>query len=75
MTNYGDHYRKHGMDLFEGSKQGLVSPEDFKGFCKLSALKYILRFEEKGTPIEDLEKARNFIDELILIQRDERQRD
>lgn len=54
----GDHYKK-----------AAIQPIDFilannLGFCEGNAIKYIYRYQLKGG-IEDLEKARHYIDFLI----------
>jgi hypothetical protein len=33
--------------------------------CQHSVVKYVTRFRDKGKPLEDLQKARQFIDLLI----------
>jgi hypothetical protein len=35
----------------------MLSAEEFKGFCKGNAVKYIWREDHKGQNIQDLEKA------------------
>ena len=40
--------------------------EDQKfGYCDGNAVKYICRYRHKGTPIEDLKKAKWYIDRLL----------
>lgn len=41
------------------------------GFCAGNAIKYIARHMDKGKPIEDLEKARWYLDRLIEIRKEE----
>lgn len=62
----GDHYRNDkGIDLFDlCKKNNLVSGIEYEGFLKLNIFKYIIRFKKKGG-INDLYKARNYLDELI----------
>lgn len=50
--------------------QGRIEPIDViedwgLGFCDGNALKYIARFRHKGRAIEDLKKARWYLDRLI----------
>lgn len=41
------------------------------GFCAGNAIKYIARHEHKDNPLEDLEKARWYLDHLIELKRKE----
>ena len=57
----GDHYKKMAIQPVEFiHKNGI-------GFCEGSAIKYLTRWREKGG-IEDLKKARHFIDLLIEME-------
>lgn len=38
------------------------------GYLQGNASKYLDRFEKKGTPVQDLKKARHYIDKLIEIE-------
>lgn len=60
----GDHYKKLGQ--FEPLKvmEAWMSPEEVRGFLKGCAIKYLCREQVKGG-IEDLKKARHYIDLLI----------
>jgi len=59
--------------------QGAIQPMDyirglgdaeFAGACIQNVLKYITRYRYKGTPIQDLEKARTYIDFMLERERD-----
>lgn len=59
----GDHYRR-----FE------IQPSEFiqrNGVCWLAgnAIKYLCRFPHKGKPLEDLAKAKHYIELLIEMER------
>lgn len=41
------------------------TPEAFRGFLKGNIQKYMWRYENKGTPVADLRKARWYLDKLI----------
>lgn len=56
-----------GQDLFDRFSNGLINEEEYKGFCKGNAIKYITRYENKNG-IEDLNKAEVYINELKKIQ-------
>lgn len=70
------------IDLFKGALNTQIGGEHYKklkiepvqyimanniGFCEGSAIKYLTRWKEKGG-VEDLYKARHFIDILIDIE-------
>lgn len=50
------------MDLVEAQAAGLSG---FDGFLLGNVLKYVLRFQRKGQPLQDLKKARHYLDLLI----------
>jgi hypothetical protein len=52
-----------------------MGPEAFAGYLKGSVTKYLWRYEKKGKPLEDLKKARWFLDRLIAAQEKMRSRD
>jgi hypothetical protein len=45
------------------------------GFCAGNAVKYIMRHEHKGKPIEDLEKAKWYLERLIEFYRNNGKRE
>jgi Protein of unknwon function (DUF3310) len=57
IINKPNHYHQGGIDIYE-IMQAKMSPEEYKGFCKGNVLKYLLRADLKGKPIEDLKKLR-----------------
>ena len=61
------HYRTHPSGL------ECICVAEHMGFCLGNAVKYIWRAYEKGSPVEDLKKARWYIDREI--QRAENCRD
>lgn len=65
--NEPEHYHKHSIDTIGFLQQGFP-PEVFKGFAIGSAIKYLHRFEYKNG-LEDLIKARDYIDRLIEIRK------
>ena len=58
----GDHYRKFG----ELQPWDVIGHFDL-GFLDGSAVKYLLRWRHKGG-VQDLRKARHFIDKLIEVE-------
>lgn len=55
----GDHYRSAAVQPIE-----LIMAHDMD-FCAGSVVKYVTRYKLKGTPLQDLEKARHYLDFLI----------
>ena len=42
-----------------------MPPDQFAAYLKGSAMKYLWRYENKGEPLNDLRKAKTFIEFLI----------
>ena len=61
------HYFRGGIDVI-GFAEIQFSVEERRGFYRISALKYITRFQDKGAPVKDLNKAKFFIDKLIELE-------
>ena len=62
-VNSPDHYTAGGLEVIEILRLKL-SPEEFAGFCKGNALKYILRAGLKGPSEIDYQKAGYYLAEL-----------
>lgn len=58
------HYNKSSIEAIEYIKDSL-GPEGFTYHCEGTVKKYLHRFRYKGKPIEDLKKARQYLDWLI----------
>ena len=67
-VNYPSHYNKGGIGCIDAIKS--CQGDGFKYYLQGSAIKYLWRHEHKGKPIEDLEKAKWFINKLIEIQQE-----
>lgn len=59
----GDHYKSQNVQPWD-AMEALMSPDQFKGFLRGSVIKYIARCDKKGG-LEDLKKARHYLDKLI----------
>ena len=59
-----DHYNKGAIEAIEAIKASMPTNE-FNGYLKGNALKYLWRYDYKGKPMEDLRKCRWYIDRLI----------
>jgi hypothetical protein len=44
--------------------QAWMTEEEFSGFLRGNAIKYLVRYKDKGG-VEDLRKARHYLDKLI----------
>jgi hypothetical protein len=63
-VNSPSHYNQGGIEAIEGIEASMA-PEAYAGYLKGSVMKYLWRYEKKAKPIEDLKKARWFLDRLI----------
>ena len=55
IINRPSHYFRGGIDVI-GFAERQFSVEERRGFYRISALKYITRFQDKGAPVKDLNK-------------------
>jgi hypothetical protein len=67
VVNSPPHYKSGGIEAIEGIEASM-EPEAYAGYLKGSVTKYLWRYEKKGKPLEDLKKARWFLDRLIAAQ-------
>lgn len=66
--NSPDHYTQGGIECIEAIQAALTT-EEFRGYCKGNALKYIWRERHKGGT-ESLEKAAWYLDYLVFRDND-----
>ena len=64
LINQPEHYKQHGLEAIEGIK-GSMSNEAFQGYLKGAALKYLWRYKYKKAPVDDLRKAKWYLDKLL----------
>lgn len=62
--NNPPHYKQYSLEAIEGIK-GSMSKEEFQGYLKGAALKYLWRYKYKQAPVEDLRKAKWYLDQLL----------
>jgi hypothetical protein len=62
----GDHYKSKAIQPWE-AMEAWMSKEALEGFMQGSAIKYLARWKDKGG-VEDLRKARHYLDKLIELQ-------
>ena len=64
MVNHPSHYTQGGIECIDALKAATVSKAGIEAVCTANAIKYLWRYEEKNG-IEDVKKARWYIDRLI----------
>lgn len=62
-VNHPKHYTNGGIECIDAIRASMT-PENFEGYLKGNAIKYLWRYHLKGKPIEDLEKAMWYINLL-----------
>jgi len=63
-----NHYQTNNRESIEIMKD-MSTTEEFEGFLKLTAHKYLYRYNSKGNGIEDLQKAQQYIEGLINLKK------
>ena len=66
-VNRPAHYASGGVECIEAIKASM-SREAFLGYLKGNVQKYLWRYEKKVNPVEDLKKARWYLERLIAEQ-------
>lgn len=64
IVNHPSHYTQGGIECIDALKAATVSKTGIEAVCTANAIKYLWRYEEKNG-IEDVKKARWYIDRLI----------
>lgn len=59
----GDHYRTKAVQPWDAMR-AWMTPEQFRGFLRGNAIKYLARCDDKGG-VEDLKKAAHYLEKLI----------
>ena len=62
-VNHPSHYTQGGVECIKAI-EAAMTPEGFQDYCKGNVMKYIWRWRGKAG-VEDLEKARVYLDWLI----------
>ena len=65
MVNHPSHYTQGGIECIDALKAATVSKTGIEAVCTANAIKYLWRYEEKNG-IEEVKKARWYIDRLII---------
>ena len=72
MVNEPPHYKKGKMQAIDIIEAG-IGDQGFVGYLVGNIFKYLLRYRFKGNPVEDLKKARFYLDKLIAKTLDEKE--
>jgi hypothetical protein len=59
-----DHYKVGGIETIDYMK-AKSTKEEFRGHLRLTALKYLSRYGHKDNQLQELEKAKWYLDKLI----------
>jgi len=62
-VNHPDHYTQGGIECIDAIEASM-SKDEFHGYLKGNAIKYIWRYKEKGKAVEDIEKAMWYLNRL-----------
>lgn len=62
----GDHYRTKAVQPWD-AMQAWGTPEQFIGFLRFNAVKYLARAGSKGEALEDYRKAQHYLARLIEV--------
>jgi len=63
----GDHYKNMGVQPWK-AMESWMTPEQFAGFLRGNAIKYLARCDVKGG-LDDIKKARHYIDKLVEVNK------
>lgn len=63
-VNSPSHYNSGGVEAIEAIESALTD-DGYRGYLKGNVMKYMWRYEKKAKPVEDLKKARWYLDRLI----------
>lgn len=64
MINPGYYKGTDGKDLFDRFEDGLMAPDQVRGFYTGNVIKYLTRYQAKNG-IDDLEKADTYLQQLM----------
>ena len=64
LVNNPVHYNKHGVECIEAI-QASMTDKEYQGYLKGNTLKYLWRYNYKGNPVQDLEKAQWYLNTLL----------
>jgi hypothetical protein len=66
VVNNPEHYNTGNIECIAAIEESM-SAEAFKGYLKGNTMKYLWRYDYKGKQVEDLKKARWYMDRLTAV--------
>lgn len=60
----GDHYASKAIQPWD-AMEAWMTPDEFVGFLRGNAIKYLARAGSKGDALEDYRKAQHYLERLI----------
>lgn len=63
LVNHPSHYTQNGIECIDAIKASM-SRDAFLGFLKGNAMKYMWRYQHKGNPEQDIQKAQWYLNRL-----------
>lgn len=63
-VSHPSHYTQGGIECIEAIKASMTK-EEFHGYLKGNAMKYLWRYKQKGKPDEDLKKSNWYLNRLF----------
>jgi len=64
-VNHPPHYNKQGVECIDAIEA--ATDDGYQYYLQGNIIKYLWRYRYKGKPVEDLQKARWYLDRLIGI--------
>lgn len=64
QVEHPSHYTQGGIECWDAMRS-CMSEDEFRGYLRGCAIKYLWRCNDKGNYAQDLQKARAYIDELL----------
>ena len=66
-VNHPQHYNQDGIECFDVIS-AFFGKEALEDFCLGNALKYLMRCQHKGKYLEDLKKAKFYIEKILALR-------
>lgn len=66
LVNHPKHYCSGGVECIDAMRS-FLSQEEFVGHCKACAVKYIWRCGKKDLEVQELSKAKWYIDKILTV--------
>jgi hypothetical protein len=72
QVNKAPHYNKGDVECIEAIKSATVGKKGIEAVCVANVIKYLWRYEEKGKPLQDVQKAKWYLEKLLNEIKDEK---